>query len=109
MGVLLCLPSGCDVVLEWLRRTYWSRQLGNSLAGECEEEQNGEVEAAATEAEVDSDTEEAQNPQPPGYQKHKELHGGCLGNSDRGIKVRSLSSSSSWELKEHTSTAATAT
>ncbi|XP_074818488.1 ribosomal biogenesis protein LAS1L isoform X2 [Natator depressus] len=71
---LVACRKGCDVVLEWLRRTYWSRQLGNSLAGECEEEQNGEVEAAAAEAEVDSDTEEAQNPQPPGYQKHKELH-----------------------------------
>ncbi|CAM4616099.1 ribosomal biogenesis protein LAS1L isoform X1 [Caretta caretta] len=71
---LVACRKGCDVVLEWLRRTYWSRQLGNSLAGECEEEQNEEVEAAATKAEVDSDTEEAQNPQPPGYQKHKELH-----------------------------------
>ncbi|KAM7159815.1 ribosomal biogenesis protein LAS1L isoform 2-T2 [Macrochelys suwanniensis] len=71
---LVACRKGCDVVLEWLRRTYWSRQLGNSLAGECEEEQNEEVEAAATETEVESDTEEAQNPQPAGYQKHKELH-----------------------------------
>nr|XP_032621799.1 ribosomal biogenesis protein LAS1L isoform X2 [Chelonoidis abingdonii] len=71
---LVACQKGCDVVLEWLRRTYWSRQLGNSLARECEEEQNEEVETAATETEVDSDSEEAQNPQPPGYQKHKELH-----------------------------------
>ncbi|XP_074863810.1 ribosomal biogenesis protein LAS1L isoform X2 [Carettochelys insculpta] len=71
---LVVCRKGCDVVLEWLRRTYWSRQLGNSLAGECEEEENEEVEAAATETEVDSDPEEAQNPEPPGYQKHKELH-----------------------------------
>ncbi|XP_030431290.1 ribosomal biogenesis protein LAS1L isoform X2 [Gopherus evgoodei] len=71
---LVACRKGCDVVLEWLRRTYWSRQLGNSLARECEEEQNEEMETAATETEVDSDSEEAQNPQPPGYQKHKELH-----------------------------------
>uniref|UniRef100_A0A8C3FIR4 LAS1 like ribosome biosis factor n=1 Tax=Chrysemys picta bellii TaxID=8478 RepID=A0A8C3FIR4_CHRPI len=71
---LVACQKGCDVVLEWLRRTYWSRQLGNSLARECEEEQNEEVETAATETEVDSDSEEAQSPQPPGYQKHKELH-----------------------------------
>ncbi|XP_075796948.1 ribosomal biogenesis protein LAS1L isoform X3 [Pelodiscus sinensis] len=71
---LIACRRGCDVVLEWLRRTYWSRQLGNSLAGECEEEQNEEAEAAATEIEMDSDTEEAQNPQLPAYQKHKELH-----------------------------------
>lgn len=83
--MLLRLPSGCDVVLEWLRRTYWSRQLSNNLAGECEE-QDEEVEtAAATDTEMDSDTEEAQDPQPQGYQKHKEFHGRCLGNSDRGI------------------------
>ncbi|XP_044887301.1 ribosomal biogenesis protein LAS1L isoform X2 [Mauremys mutica] len=71
---LVACRKGCDVVLEWLRRTYWSRQLGNSLARECEEEQNEELETAATETEMDSDSEEAQNPQPPGYQKHKELH-----------------------------------
>nr|XP_025033802.1 ribosomal biogenesis protein LAS1L isoform X2 [Pelodiscus sinensis] len=71
---LIACRRGCDVVLEWLRRTYWSRQLGNSLAGECEEEQNEEAEAAATEIEMDSDTEEALNPQLPAYQKHKELH-----------------------------------
>ncbi|XP_067404403.1 ribosomal biogenesis protein LAS1L [Emydura macquarii macquarii] len=71
---LVACRKGCDVVLEWLRRTYWSRQLSNNLAGECEE-QDEEVETAATtETEMDSDTEEAQDPQPQGYQKHKEFH-----------------------------------
>uniref|UniRef100_A0A8C8RM64 LAS1 like ribosome biogenesis factor n=1 Tax=Pelusios castaneus TaxID=367368 RepID=A0A8C8RM64_9SAUR len=69
---LAACRKGCDVVLEWLRRTYWSRQLGNNLAGACEQEEDET--ATATETEVDSDTEEAQDSQPQGYQKHKELH-----------------------------------
>uniref|UniRef100_A0A7M4FWD5 LAS1 like ribosome biosis factor n=1 Tax=Crocodylus porosus TaxID=8502 RepID=A0A7M4FWD5_CROPO len=67
--------KGCDVVLEWLRRTYWSCQLGNNLSGECEEEQDEEAEmTAATETEMDSDTEEAQDLQPQGYLEDKEFH-----------------------------------
>ncbi|XP_059588766.1 ribosomal biogenesis protein LAS1L isoform X3 [Alligator mississippiensis] len=67
--------KGCDVVLEWLRRTYWSCQLGNNLSGECEEEQDEEAEmTAVTETEMDSDTEEAQDLQPQGYLKDKEFH-----------------------------------
>lgn len=78
-NVSCCSPAGCDVVLEWLRRTYWSCQLGNNLSGECEEEQDEEAEmTAVTETEMDSDTEEAQDLQPQGYLKDKEFHGGCL-------------------------------
>ncbi|NXC61974.1 LAS1L protein, partial [Aleadryas rufinucha] len=48
--------KGCDVVLDWLRKMYWSRQLGNNLCegseDEDEEEEQEEVEANA---ELDSD------------------------------------------------------
>ncbi|NXD22089.1 LAS1L protein, partial [Spelaeornis formosus] len=47
--------KGCDVVLDWLRKTYWNRQLGNNL---CEEEENEEEDQEDEEAnpELDSDT-----------------------------------------------------
>ncbi|KAH0630919.1 hypothetical protein JD844_004277 [Phrynosoma platyrhinos] len=64
--------KGCEVVLEWLRRTYWSRQLGSNLAGECEEED--EEETSATESGTDSSREEPEKWQLPGSQKHRELH-----------------------------------
>uniref|UniRef100_A0A8D0HD60 LAS1 like ribosome biosis factor n=1 Tax=Sphenodon punctatus TaxID=8508 RepID=A0A8D0HD60_SPHPU len=68
---LVACRKGCDVVLEWLRRTYWSRQLGNNLAGECEEEED-EDEAATTE--MENTLEEPENQQSQGYRQHKELH-----------------------------------
>uniref|UniRef100_A0A8C3EIA2 LAS1 like ribosome biosis factor n=1 Tax=Corvus moneduloides TaxID=1196302 RepID=A0A8C3EIA2_CORMO len=67
--------KGCDVVLDWLRKMYWSRQLGNNLCEESEdedeEEEQGEVEANA---ELDSDGWEIQTPQHEARQKHKEFH-----------------------------------
>ncbi|XP_008947786.1 PREDICTED: ribosomal biogenesis protein LAS1L, partial [Merops nubicus] len=65
----------CDVVLDWLRKTYWSRQLGNNLCeeseGEDEEEEQEEVEANA---ELDNDAWEIRTPQHEAHQKHKEFH-----------------------------------
>uniref|UniRef100_A0A670JY03 LAS1 like ribosome biogenesis factor n=1 Tax=Podarcis muralis TaxID=64176 RepID=A0A670JY03_PODMU len=34
--------KGCDVVLEWLRQTYWSRQLANNLVRGYEEDEDEE-------------------------------------------------------------------
>ncbi|XP_065545815.1 ribosomal biogenesis protein LAS1L isoform X2 [Lathamus discolor] len=63
--------KGCDVVLDWLRKTYWSRQLGNSLCEESEDED--EQEEAEENAELD-DEWEIQAPQREACQKHKEFH-----------------------------------
>ncbi|XP_065499767.1 ribosomal biogenesis protein LAS1L [Caloenas nicobarica] len=62
---------GCDVVLEWLRKTYWSRQLGNNLCEESEDEEQEEVEANA---ELDSDAWEIRTSQHEACEKHKEFH-----------------------------------
>ncbi|XP_062440811.1 ribosomal biogenesis protein LAS1L isoform X2 [Rhea pennata] len=64
--------KGCDVVLDWLRKTYWSRQLGNNLCEESEEED--EQEETEANIEVDSDAWEIQTPQHEACQKHKEFH-----------------------------------
>ncbi|XP_053129564.1 ribosomal biogenesis protein LAS1L isoform X2 [Hemicordylus capensis] len=66
--------AGCDVVLEWLHHTYWSRQLGNDLVGECADEEREELLSADTEMGTDSSLEEAEKSQSPGNQKHQELH-----------------------------------
>lgn len=66
-------PLGCDVVLDWLRKTYWSRQLGNNLCGESEDED--EQEEVEENAELDNDEWEIQAPQHEACQKHKEFHG----------------------------------
>ncbi|XP_060612171.2 ribosomal biogenesis protein LAS1L [Anolis sagrei] len=71
---LVTCQKGCDVVLEWLRRTYWSRQLGNNMAGGCEEEEEGEEESSATESGTDSSREEPEKSQSPGLWKNQELH-----------------------------------
>uniref|UniRef100_A0A8C4V3R2 LAS1 like ribosome biogenesis factor n=1 Tax=Falco tinnunculus TaxID=100819 RepID=A0A8C4V3R2_FALTI len=63
--------KGCDVVLDWLRKTYWSRQLGNNLCEESEDEEQQGVEASA---ELDNDAWEIQTPQHEACQKHKEFH-----------------------------------
>ncbi|NWI83356.1 LAS1L protein, partial [Dryoscopus gambensis] len=50
--------KGCDVVLDWLRKMYWSRQLGNNLCEESEdedEEEEEEQEEMEANAELDSD------------------------------------------------------
>ncbi|XP_042336283.1 ribosomal biogenesis protein LAS1L isoform X2 [Sceloporus undulatus] len=65
--------KGCDVVLEWLRRTYWSRQLGSNIVGGSEEEEDGE-EASATESGTDSSKEEPEKWQSLASQKHQEVH-----------------------------------
>ncbi|XP_069723844.1 ribosomal biogenesis protein LAS1L [Phaenicophaeus curvirostris] len=65
--------KGCDVVLDWLRKTYWSRQLGNNLCEENEDEDEEQEEVEGN-AELDSDTWEAQTPQHEACQKHKEFH-----------------------------------
>ncbi|NWQ80427.1 LAS1L protein, partial [Columbina picui] len=47
---------GCDVVLEWLRKTYWSRQLGNNLCEESQDEdEDEEQEGVEANADLDSD------------------------------------------------------
>ncbi|KAM6061590.1 ribosomal biogenesis protein LAS1L [Chlamydotis macqueenii] len=65
--------KGCDVVLDWLRKTYWSRQLGNNL---CEESEDEEEEQEGVEAHVELDNEawEIRTPQHEVCQKHKEFH-----------------------------------
>ncbi|XP_053230114.1 ribosomal biogenesis protein LAS1L [Podarcis raffonei] len=40
--------KGCDVVLEWLRQTYWSRQLANNLVRGYEEDEDEESPLAGT-------------------------------------------------------------
>ncbi|XP_057285628.1 ribosomal biogenesis protein LAS1L isoform X1 [Pezoporus wallicus] len=64
--------KGCDVVLDWLRKTYWSRQLGNNLCDESEDED--EQEEVEENAELDNDEWEIQAPQHNACQKHKEFH-----------------------------------
>ncbi|XP_008117418.1 ribosomal biogenesis protein LAS1L [Anolis carolinensis] len=71
---LVTCQKGCDVVLDWLRRTYWSRQLGNSMAGGCEEEEEDGEGSSATESGTDSSREEPEKFQSPGSLKHLELH-----------------------------------
>ncbi|XP_048815129.1 ribosomal biogenesis protein LAS1L isoform X2 [Lagopus muta] len=67
--------KGCDVVLDWLRKTYWSRQLGNNLCEESEEEdEEEEQEEMEANTELGSDTWEIQTPQHEVCQKHKEFH-----------------------------------
>lgn len=71
-----CSPVGCDVVLDWLRKTYWSRQLGNNLCEESEEEdEEEEQEEMEANTELDSDAWEVQTPQHEVCQKHEEFHG----------------------------------
>ncbi|KAM4878444.1 ribosomal biogenesis protein LAS1L isoform 1-T1 [Sylvia borin] len=65
--------KGCDVVLDWLRKTYWNRQLGNNLCEEDEDEEQEQEEVEAN-AELDSDAWEIQTPQHEACQKHKEFH-----------------------------------
>ncbi|KAM6252246.1 ribosomal biogenesis protein LAS1L isoform 1-T1 [Spheniscus humboldti] len=67
--------KGCDVVLDWLRKTYWSRQLGNNLCEESEDEnEEEEQEGVETNAELDNDAWEIRTPQHEACQKHKEFH-----------------------------------
>ncbi|XP_042663138.1 ribosomal biogenesis protein LAS1L [Tyto alba] len=65
--------KGCDVVLDWLRKTYWSRQLGNNLCEDSEDEEE-EQEGVEANAELDNDAWEIQTPQHEACQKHKEFH-----------------------------------
>ncbi|KAI1234864.1 hypothetical protein IHE44_0003248 [Lamprotornis superbus] len=44
--------KGCDVVLDWLRKMYWNRQLGNNL---CEEDEDEEEEQEEVEANAELD------------------------------------------------------
>ncbi|KAM6381774.1 ribosomal biogenesis protein LAS1L [Pluvialis apricaria] len=67
--------KGCDVVLDWLRKTYWSRQLGNNLCEESEDEDEDEEQEGVEEnAELDNDAWEIRTPQHEACQKHKEFH-----------------------------------
>ncbi|KAJ7411889.1 LAS1 like, ribosome biogenesis factor [Pitangus sulphuratus] len=63
--------KGCDVVLDWLRKTYWSRQLGNNLCEGSEDEVEEEEEANT---ELGSEAWEIETPQHEACQKHKEFH-----------------------------------
>nr|XP_021404124.1 ribosomal biogenesis protein LAS1L isoform X2 [Lonchura striata domestica] len=65
--------KGCDVVLDWLRKMYWSRQLGNNLCEEDEDEEEEQEEMEAN-ADLDGDAWEIQTPQHEACQKHKEFH-----------------------------------
>lgn len=65
-------------MLDWLRKMYWSRQLGNNLCEESEDEdEEEEQEEVEANAELDSDGWEIQTPQHEAHQKHKEFHGRC--------------------------------
>ncbi|KAJ7407563.1 LAS1 like, ribosome biogenesis factor [Willisornis vidua] len=67
--------KGCDVVLDWLRKTYWSRQLGSNLCEESEDEdEEEEQEEVEPNAELGNDAWEIQTPQHEACQKHKEFH-----------------------------------
>uniref|UniRef100_H0YX96 LAS1 like ribosome biosis factor n=1 Tax=Taeniopygia guttata TaxID=59729 RepID=H0YX96_TAEGU len=67
--------KGCDVVLDWLRKMYWSRQLGNNLCEEDEDEdEEEEQEEIEANADLDGDAWEIQTPQHDACQKHKEFH-----------------------------------
>ncbi|XP_054852376.1 ribosomal biogenesis protein LAS1L isoform X2 [Eublepharis macularius] len=70
---LTACRKGCNAVLEWLRRTYWSHQLGNSLAGQYEEEDEDELPAIDIEAETDSSPKESDKLKLPVCQEHQEL------------------------------------
>lgn len=63
-------------MLEWLRKTYWSRQLGNNLCEESEDEDE-EQEGVEVNAELDGDAWEIETAQHEACQKHKEFHGRC--------------------------------
>ncbi|XP_050166925.1 ribosomal biogenesis protein LAS1L isoform X2 [Myiozetetes cayanensis] len=63
--------KGCDVVLDWLRKTYWSRQLGNNLCEGSEDEVEEEEEANT---ELGNEAWEIETPQHETCQKHKEFH-----------------------------------
>ncbi|KAM6413398.1 ribosomal biogenesis protein LAS1L [Rhynochetos jubatus] len=65
--------KGCDVVLDWLRKTYWSRQLGNNLCEESVDEEE-EQEGVEANAELENDAWEIQTAQHEACQKHKEFH-----------------------------------
>ncbi|KAJ6652110.1 hypothetical protein lerEdw1_013339, partial [Lerista edwardsae] len=70
------LPPGCDVVLDWLRHTYWSRQLGNDLAGGCEEDDDDGEEMPEMDIKMGSDSSSQEEPKDvlsPGSRKHQEL------------------------------------
>nr|XP_056714925.1 ribosomal biogenesis protein LAS1L [Euleptes europaea] len=71
--------KGCDAVLEWLRRTYWSRQLGNNLAGECKAEEEEELPTTDIEAEADSSLEEPDEVKSSVRRKHQELREKVIG------------------------------
>ncbi|XP_069066556.1 ribosomal biogenesis protein LAS1L [Pleurodeles waltl] len=49
--------KGCDFVMEWLRREYWSCQLGNNLLSQWESEDDSETE------EDDSDDDQKLSPE----------------------------------------------
>lgn len=71
-------------MLEWLRKTYWSRQLGNNLCEESEDEvEEEEQEGVEANAELDNDVWEIRTPQHEACQKHKEFHGRYPWNNDR--------------------------
>lgn len=64
-------------MLDWLRKTYWSRQLGNTLCEESEAEDEEEQEGMEANAELDNDVWEMPNPQHKACEKHQEFHGKC--------------------------------
>ncbi|XP_034290961.1 ribosomal biogenesis protein LAS1L isoform X1 [Pantherophis guttatus] len=69
---LVTCRKGCDTVLDWLRRSYWSCQLGNNLVEEGEEETEESSEADGEDEMVSSQEDPEKT---PNEQKHQELCG----------------------------------
>uniref|UniRef100_A0A8C5SBA5 LAS1 like ribosome biosis factor n=1 Tax=Laticauda laticaudata TaxID=8630 RepID=A0A8C5SBA5_LATLA len=68
---LVTCRKGCDTVLDWLRHSYWSCQLGNNLVEGGEETE--ELSEADGEDEMDSSQDDLEKT--PDEQKHQELCG----------------------------------
>ncbi|KAM6426971.1 ribosomal biogenesis protein LAS1L isoform 1-T2 [Liasis olivaceus] len=69
---LVTCQKGCDTVLDWLRRSYWSCQLGNSLVEEGEEETE---ESSETDGEEEMDSSQEDLEKMLDEQKRQELCG----------------------------------
>ncbi|XP_044283383.1 ribosomal biogenesis protein LAS1L isoform X2 [Varanus komodoensis] len=68
---LVACQKGCNVVLEWLKRSYWSRQFcSDQVEGDDEDDE----ESSATDTDMDPSQEELEKLQSPGCQKHREFH-----------------------------------
>ncbi|XP_063169752.1 ribosomal biogenesis protein LAS1L [Candoia aspera] len=69
---LVTCRKGRDTVLDWLRRSYWRCQLGNSSVEEGEEEAE---ESSETDGDDETDSSQEDPEKTLGEQKHQELCG----------------------------------